>query len=103
MFIKFQKVVMHNFLSYGHSEIDLIDKRYCLVSGINNDKKDNASSNGAGKSSWGSAICFALTGETIQGISSGIKNIHVAASEEMYVELEFEVDGKHYKIRRGEK
>ncbi|MCK9470225.1 MAG: AAA family ATPase [Bacilli bacterium] len=99
MFIKFQKVVMHNFLSYGHSEIDLTDKRYCLVSGINNDKKDNASSNGAGKSSWGSAICWALTGETIQGISSGIKNIHVQ-EDLCYVELHFSVDNNEYKITR---
>jgi len=99
MYLKFQKVVLHNFLSYGHSEIDLLDKRYCLVSGVNNDKKDNATSNGAGKSSWGSAICFALTGETIQGISSGIKNINI--SEDLcYVELYFIVDDNEYKITR---
>lgn len=102
MFIKFSKVIIHNFLSYGHAEIDLTDKRYCLVSGINNDKKDNATSNGAGKSSWGSAICFALTGETIGGNRTNLKNINVPEDEDMYVELYFEVDGKQYYIKRGE-
>ena len=91
MRITIKKIIIHNFLSYGHCELELEGKHYCLVSGINNDKKDNATSNGAGKSSWGSAISWALTGETISGISSGIKNINVDASEEMYVELEFEV------------
>lgn len=97
--IKFSKVILHNFLSYGHSEIDLLDKRYCLVSGINNDKRDNATSNGSGKSSWGSAICWALTGETIQGISSGIKNINVS-EDKCFVELHFSVDNNEYKITR---
>ena len=99
MYIKFSKVILHNFLSYGHSEIDLLDKRYCLVSGINNDKRDNATSNGSGKSSWGSAICWALTGETIQGISSGIKNINVS-EDKCFVELHFAVDNNEYKITR---
>ena len=72
MRINFKKVVLHNFLSYGHSEIDLTNRSYCMVSGINRCPKDNAVSNGSGKSSWISAICWALTGETIQGITKDI-------------------------------
>lgn len=99
MHIKIKKVILHNFLSYGHAEVELEGKHYCLVSGINNDKKDNATSNGAGKSSWGSAISFALTGETIQGVSSGLKNLNIA-EDLCYVELEFSVDKDEYKITR---
>lgn len=90
---------MHNFLSFGHSEINLEGKHYCLVSGINNDKKDNATSNGAGKSTFGSAISWALTGETIQGVSSGIKNINIE-EDLCYVELHFSVDADSYVVTR---
>ena len=99
MHIKIKKVILHNFLSYGHAEFELEGKHYCLVSGVNNDKRDNATSNGAGKSSMGSAISFALTGETIQGISSGIKNIYID-EDSCYVELYFSVDNDEYKITR---
>ena len=49
MHIKIKKVILHNFLSYGHAEFELEGKHYCLVSGVNNDKRDNATSNGSGK------------------------------------------------------
>ena len=48
--LQFNKVLLHNFCSYGHAEIDLTGKGFCLVSGRNNFKKDNAVSNGSGKS-----------------------------------------------------
>lgn len=99
MLIKFKNLTIHNFLSYGHCQLDLTDKHYCLVSGINNDPRDNAASNGAGKSTWGSAICWALTGETIQGLTSNIKNIN-ASDDVCYVSLEFYVDKDHYVITR---
>ena len=99
MRITFSKLVMHNFLSYAHTEIDLTDKGYCLVSGINQCPKDNALSNGSGKSSWTSAICWALTGETIQGITQNIKNINVEEAS-CWVSLEFKVDRDTYKVTR---
>lgn len=102
MRINFKKVVLHNFLSYGHSEIDLTNRSYCMVSGINRCPKDNAVSNGSGKSSWISAICWALTGETIQGITKDIKNIYID-EDSCYVELYFDVDDKQYKIIRYNK
>lgn len=99
MLINFNKIILHNFLSYGHSEIDLADKHYCLVSGQNNSPDDNAASNGAGKSSWGSAICWVLTGETIQGLSSNIKNIYIE-EDLCYVTLDFSVDKDNYIVTR---
>lgn len=99
MNIVFKKVILHNFLSYGHSEIDLSDKGYCLVRGINNYVKDNALSNGSGKSSWTSAICWVLTGQTIQGITQNIQNIYVT-EKSCYVKLFFSVDGNQYEVTR---
>ena len=102
MRIYFKHLSIHNFLSYGHAEIDLTDKGYCLVSGINNCPKDNALSNGSGKSTIWSGICYALTGETIQSIHSNLKNINAGEDEDMFVELYFNADGKDYVIKRGE-
>lgn len=99
MFIKINKVIIHNFLSYGHAEIDLTDKHYCIVNGQNNKIEDNAANNGSGKSSAFSAICWALTGETIQGLSTNVKNIYVE-EDSCYVVLEFSVDSNDYKVIR---
>lgn len=99
MKLEFKKLIIHNFLSYGHVELNLSDKGYCLVSGENYFEKDNAKSNGAGKSTWSSAICWALTGETIQGLSTNIKNINV--DEDLcYVKLEFICDSSKYEVIR---
>lgn len=100
MNIAFKKVTMHNFLSFGHAEIDLRERNYCLVKGVNNCPLDNAVSNGSGKSTWISAICWALTGETVQGVTSGIKNIFVDESS-CWVELTFDVDGVSYAVTRA--
>jgi DNA repair exonuclease SbcCD ATPase subunit len=99
MHIQFEKVIIHNFLSYGHAEITLNGKGYCLVKGINKNPIDNALSNGSGKSSWSSAICWCLTGETIQGISSNVKNIHVEENS-CYVSLHFKMDNTSFIITR---
>ena len=99
MKIKFKKLIINNFLSIGQGEISLENKGYTLIEGINNNINDNAQSNGAGKSSIFNALCFALTGETIQGISSNLKNIYNEG--DMKVELNFSIDNNDYKIIRG--
>ena len=48
--LQFNKIILHNFGSYSHSEVNLSSRGFCLVSGKNNYKKDNAISNGSGKS-----------------------------------------------------
>ena len=102
MNIKFNKIILHNFLSFGDAEIDLDNKGYCLVSGENHFKKDTSLSNGSGKSTIWSGICYALTGETVQGIHTNLKNINASEDDEMFVELYFNADGKDYVIKRGE-
>lgn len=99
MLLHFNKVILHNFGSYGHADIDLQNKGFCLVSGENHCKADNAKSNGSGKSFIWSAICFAITGQTIQGLKSNLKNIH-AIDDTAYVELDFNADGDNYIVKR---
>ena len=84
--LNFKKVILHNFGSYGHAEVDLENKGICLVSGRNNYKKDNALSNGSGKSFLWSGICYALTGETISGLKSMQTAEQVAAKRGKKVE-----------------
>lgn len=99
MKLKFKKVIIDNFLSFGHAEIDLCDRGYTLINGINLNPKDAAKSNGSGKSTIFSAVCYALTGETIQGLSSNLNNIFTG--EDMRVELEFDVDNDNFIIKRS--
>lgn len=86
--IQFKKIIVHNFGSYGHVELELQNRGFCLVSGQNNYIKDNALSNGSGKSFLWSAICYALTGETINGIKSNLKNINTE-EQDCWVQLDF--------------
>lgn len=97
--IQFKKVILHNFGSYGHVELDLQNKGFCVVSGQNNYVKDNALSNGSGKSFLWSAICYALTGETIGGIRNNLKNINVEEPD-AFVQLEFSYQKDFYSICR---
>lgn len=97
--IQFKKITVHNFGSYAHTELDLQNKGFCLVSGQNNCAKDGALSNGSGKSQIFSAICYAITGETISGIKSGLKNINIEETD-CWVELEFYYNKDQYIITR---
>lgn len=99
MIVRFNKVKMHNFLSYEDVEVDLLSKGFCLVSGQNNYRKDSALSNGSGKSTVWSAICFAITGETLSGVKNNLRNIYTS-SNESYVELQFSVDKDEYILIR---
>jgi DNA repair exonuclease SbcCD ATPase subunit len=97
--IQFKKVILHNFGSYGHVELELQNRGFCLVSGQNNYVKDNAMSNGSGKSFLWSAICYALTGETIGGIKTNLKNINTE-EQDSFVQLDFMHQKDLYSICR---
>jgi DNA repair exonuclease SbcCD ATPase subunit len=97
--IQFKKVIIHNFGSYGHVELELQNRGFCLVSGQNNYIKDNALSNGSGKSFLWSAICYALTGETINGIKTNLKNIHVE-EQDCFVQLDFMYNKDLFSLQR---
>lgn len=99
-FLDFEKIILHNFGSYGHAELDLKSRGFCLVSGQNHFKKDNAFSNGSGKSLIWNAICYAITGETLTGLQKNLKNVNVQDDAKGYVTLIFKVNNDEYKITR---
>ena len=97
--IQFKKIILHNFGSYGHAELDLQNRGFCLVSGQNDYAKDNAISNGSGKSFIFSAISYAITGETISGIRTNLKNINVDEPD-CWVQLDFIYNRDIYSLVR---
>lgn len=99
MKINFKNLIIDNFLSIGHAEISLENRGIVSIEGVNNSTKDNALSNGAGKSTIFNALCYALTGETIQGISSNLKNIFNEG--EMKIELTFSINQDNFKVIRS--
>ena len=98
--IRFKRIELDNFGSYGHAEVDLRDRGFCLVSGKNEFKADNAASNGSGKSFLWSAICFAIVGETINGLHSGLVNVNMPEGGTSKVILDFDLDSDSYEITR---
>ena len=98
MKIILKKMKLFGFLSFGEAEIDFRDKSYCLITGINHNPKDAAKANGVGKSAIGSAVCWALTGQTVQGLKSNIANINL--DKGCFVRLEFDIDKDSYIVTR---
>lgn len=96
--IKFRSITLHHFMSYEHEDFNLDRNGYIFISGVNNNDLDNAASNGAGKSSLFSALCWCLTGETPSG-NKQIENIYL--SGETYVQLSFDIDSDSYVIKRS--
>ena len=99
MFLNFKSLKIKNFLAYKDFYLDLTDKGYCFVWGENKFKADNALSNGSGKSTFLQALCWCITGETLSGTKTDVKNIYVD-EDEVYVELNVDIDDKNYKIIR---
>ena len=98
MTIKFKSIRIHHFLSFNDAYIDLTDRGYCLISGINKRPEDAAKSNGAGKSTISNAIAYALLGETISQIKD-VVNDHF--KDGCYVELTFSIDNNEYVLTRS--
>lgn len=99
MNIVFNKLALHNFGSYGDAKVALANKGFCLVAGENHYKKDKSLSNGSGKTNLWSAICYALTGETLSGLRSNLKNINID-EDSCYVTVDFTVDADNYILTR---
>ena len=99
MKINFHKIHIHHFMSFDDATITLEDKGFCLISGVNENPKDAAKSNGSGKSTIFNAISYVLTGETLQGLKSNLSNIYF--DDGCYVELEFSVNGDEHKLIRS--
>lgn len=98
MHIEFRKVVLHNFMSFGHAELEFKDDGFIRVTGINNNPEDNALSNGSGKSSLWEALIWNLTGDTMRGTS---QVVNLKGTDGTYVDLEFDLDKTNYRIIRA--
>jgi len=100
MKIVFKKIKLHHFMSFADAEIELCDRGFCLVKGINLDPSDAAKSNGSGKSSIWNAISYVLTGETLSGLK-GSSTANIAYNDGCWVSLEFEADEKSFVLTRS--
>jgi DNA repair exonuclease SbcCD ATPase subunit len=102
--VNIKNVTMRNFLSIGNAtqSLSFDKKELVLVLGENLDLggADAGSRNGAGKSSMLNAVSYALFSWPI----SNIKKEHLVNTtngKNMVVTIEFESNGKNYKIVRG--
>lgn len=95
--IHFNSLKLNNFMSYEKEEFDFNHSGYILISGINNNPDDNSFSNGSGKSSLFTALCWCLTGETPSG-NKKVENIYLDGSTS--VEVDFNINNHNYIIRR---
>ena len=98
MKIHFHKIVLHNFMSFGHSELLIHDDGFIRVTGENLSPVDNAVSNGSGKSSLWESVLWALTGDTLRGTKQ-VSNMY--GEDGTYVSIEFSVDNKYYSVLRS--
>ena len=95
--IYFESISLKNFMSFKEAYVNLNRNGYRLVEGINNNVEDSAKSNGSGKSSLFSGICWCLTGETISGAKE-VSNIYLKGKTE--VQVKFTFDSHSYTITR---
>ena len=99
MVLYFKSLELHNFGSYAKATFNLTNHGFCTVTGKNLCKKDNSTSNGSGKSTPWSAICYVLTGETISGLTNNLKNINIDENE-CWVKLDLLADNNSFELTR---
>ncbi len=103
MRIKFDKLRIQNFYSYGDmQEIDfnIFSSTVVLIDGV--DKDTEGSKIGSGKSSLMAALTYAVFGETVSNVKAN-EIVNYIKGKDALVELEFIVDKQKYKIERGRK
>jgi len=103
MRIKFDKLRIQNFYSYGDmQEVDFnnFTSTVVLVDGI--DKDTEGSKIGSGKSSFMAAVTYAMFGETVSNVKAN-EIVNYIKGKEALVELEFYAEKTKYKIERGRK
>lgn len=96
MKINFEKIQLHNFMSFTDATIQLNTPGYILVSGENNNKEDNSTSNGSGKSAIFEGLLWCLTGETQRHTTKVLK----LGTKEGFVTVWFSLDNDQYEITR---
>ena len=103
MRIKFLKLSLQNFYSYGDKQtIDFTQFKspVVLIDGIDLDTE--GSKIGSGKSTIFAGITYALFGETVSNIKAN-EIVNYIKGKKALVELEFKIKNQIYKIERGRK
>lgn len=105
--ITFKKITISNFLSFGNNpiSIDLTTPDMTLILGMNHDTGSNGySRNGVGKSTIFQAISFALFDQGYP--NNNMKKdefVNISNKKKMLVELEIDINGQEFIIKRGRK
>lgn len=99
--MKFNSLIIDNFLTIKHAELYLADRGLQLIQGVNADDS-SASSNGAGKSSIVDAICWCLYGETAREVK-GDAVVSRAAKKDCRVTLFISNGASRYAVTRHRK
>lgn len=98
MNLRFSRLYLYNFLSFGEAELVLDYSGFTLIRGNNLNPSDGAYSNGSGKSALWEALSWVLTGETIRGVRN-VTNLNSDGG--VLVEVQFSLDSIEYKIIRS--
>ena len=104
--IKIKDLTVKNFMSVGNATqaVNFNQEQLTLVLGENLDQggDDSGSRNGTGKTTIVNAISYALYGQALTNIKRD-NLINKINSKNMLVTVEFEKDGREYRIERGRK
>jgi DNA repair exonuclease SbcCD ATPase subunit len=104
MSIKLKTISVKNFLSVGQvtQSVDFDRNDLTLILGINLDLGGDGARNGTGKTTLIQALHYALFGSAINNIRKD-NLVNRTNAKHMMVTLDFDVDGKEYRIIRGRK
>ena len=104
--IKLKDLTVKNFMSVGNATqaVNFCTEQLTLVLGENLDQggDDSGSRNGTGKTTIVNALSYALFGQALTNIKKD-HLINKITGKNMLVTVEFEKDGKLYRIERGRK
>ncbi len=104
--IKIKDLTVKNFMSVGNATqaVDFNKEQLTLVLGENLDQggDDSGSRNGTGKTTIVNALSYALYGQALTNIKKD-NLINKINNKNMLVTVEFEKDGRLYRIERGRK
>jgi DNA repair exonuclease SbcCD ATPase subunit len=102
--IQLQNLTVKNFMSVGNATqaVDFNRRDLTLVLGENLDLGGDGSRNGTGKTTIINALSFALYGQALTNIRKD-NLINKTNGKNMLVSLEFDIDGKNYRVERGRK
>ena len=102
--IQLQNLTVKNFMSVGNATqaVDFNRRDLTLVLGENLDLGGDGSRNGTGKTTIINALSFVLYGQALTNIRKD-NLINKTNGKNMLVSLEFDIDGKSYRVERGRK